>query len=331
MRILVVGGTRFLGRHFATQAVAAGHDVTVFHRGQTGPGSVAGATEILGDRDGGLAALEQGTYDAVVDTCGYVPRVVRQSAQILGPRVGRYLFVSTISVYADASDAGRNEDASTIVLEDPTTEAILEHYGGLKALCERAVLDAVGVDRTCIVRPGLIVGPLDTTDRFTYWPMRISRPGPVLVPARSDQLVQWIDARDLAAWMLRLVETCTTGTFNATGPAAPCTFGEFLTTTMDALGSHPRLVQADEAFLLEHEVRPWVDLPLWIASTMGMDDIVRADLAQAAGLTFRPLAETVRDTAVWAATAGRWHARTTGIRTARERKVIAAYRASRRA
>lgn len=328
MRLLILGGTQFLGRHFADQAVAAGHDVTVFHRGKTAPGSVAGATEVLGDRDGGLGALGTATFDAVIDTSGYLPRVVRQSAEAFRGRTPYYLFVSTISVYADFSRAGIQEGAATIVLDDPASEDVSAHYGGLKVLCEQAVLDVVGAERTCLVRPGLIVGPLDPTDRFTYWPMRLGRPGPVLVPGRPGQRVQWIDVRDLAAWMLRLAEAGTTGVFNATGPATPCTFGAFLEGTMDALGRHPRLVAADETFLLDSGVAQWMDLPMWLAAQSNMDGMLKADIRAAldAGLTLRPLGETVRDTAAWAQTAGRWRSRTTGLRPARERELLAAHR-----
>src|SRR6478672_8232941 len=224
MRLLVLGGTQFLGRHLVEVALREGDAVTIFHRGRTNPDLFAGQVErISGDRDGGLDALAGGEWDAVVDTCGYVPRVVAASARALADRCGHYTFVSTESVYGDVGEPGLDESAPVAVLDDPATEVVDgETYGGLKALCEEAA-EAAMPGRVLNVRPGLIVGPHDPSDRFTYWPRRLARGGEVLAPGSAEGLVQVIDARDLAEWAVRMVEGGKTGVYNATGPENPLT------------------------------------------------------------------------------------------------------------
>src|SRR6266487_2610867 len=214
MRILVLGGTQFLGRHFVEAALRGGHEVTLFNRGRTRPQLFPGAEHRRGDRDGDLRSLAGGKWDAVVDTSGFVPRVVQQSAQLLRSRVGRYLFVSSVSVYADFSRPGVDEDAPVARLEEETEDHRSRAYGALKALCEETVRETYGA-HTTIVRPGLIVGPWDPTGRFTYWPVRIADGGRVLAPEPRDAPVQVIDARDLAEWCLHLLERDVEGTFNA--------------------------------------------------------------------------------------------------------------------
>ncbi len=299
MRLLVIGGTRFLGRAFVEAALAAGHDVTLFHRGTSNPGLFPRARAVLGDRDGGLGALGTGTWDAVFDPSGYVPRIVRTSASALAGRVGRYAFVSSISVYAPPLVPGADESAPLAALADPATEAVTgETYGGLKAACEREVARVFG-ERALVVRPGLIVGPHDTTDRFPYWPRRLARGGEVLAPGSPEQPVQVIDVRDLAAWALAMLERDAGGTFNATGPAGPMTLGDFLDRAALAIGATARLTWIEEAFLLERGVAPWTELPLWVsAEDAGLDEVSIAR-AVAQGLAFRPLAATVRDTLAW--------------------------------
>ena len=262
MRILFLGGTRFLGRHAVDAALARGHAVTVFTRGRT-PGHWGDAvTAITGDRDPaippGLDALREGRWDAVIDTCGYVPRIVGASAEMLRDRVGRYLFVSSISVYADGGGAGRDETALVQKLADPATEEILKHYGPLKAACEDAVRAVLG-DAAIIVRPGLIVGPHDGSDRFGYWVARFrhpallgDRPGAAVVPAPPEAPIQIIDARDLAEWMIDLVEASAAGTWNAASPAGHWTWKSLVDALRtDAAAPHAEWV--DEALLLEHE------------------------------------------------------------------------------
>lgn len=299
MRILVIGGTRFLGRHFVAEARERAHEITLFNRGRTNPALHAGVERITGDRDGGLDALGGRTWDAVVDPAGYFPRVVGASARTLRGAAGRYLFVSTISVYANPIPRGAEEDAAVARIADPTVEEITgESYGALKALCEEAVREAWGSDAT-IVRPGLIVGPDDTTDRFPYWPRRLARGGEVLAPGSPDAPTQFIDVRDLAAWMVRLLEGGVSGTFNATGPAAALTLGAALERIAAAVGAGARLTWVSEEFLKAHGVEPWLQMPLWLHAEDQTLDTVRIERALGAGLTFRALEDTARDTLAW--------------------------------
>jgi 2'-hydroxyisoflavone reductase len=299
VRLLILGGTRFLGRHLAQVALDAGHAVTLFHRGVTGAQLFPDAEHIRGDRDGGLTALGSRTWDAAIDCCGYVPRVVGASARALQQRCGRYTFVSSVSAYRSPIRAGADEDAPLAALTNPATEAITgETYGGLKAACEREVTRAFG-PRALIVRPGLIVGPFDPTDRFPYWPRRLARGGDVLAPMPPTLPVQVIDARDLAQWMLALVERGGSGTFHAVGPAEPLTIRECLERIREAVGGAARLIWVDGAFLLEQRVEPWTELPLWVTG----EDVAHGTLdparAIAQGLRFRPLEQSARDTLVW--------------------------------
>jgi 2'-hydroxyisoflavone reductase len=298
MRLLVLGGTKFLGRHVVDAALAAGHDVTTFTRGQTNPDLFPEAERLHGDRDGGLGALEGGRWDGVVDTSGYVPRVVRQSAELLRDAVDRYVFVSSISVYADFSGP-ISESTPVAELDDPATEEVMEHYGALKAACERAVEEVYG-DRSARVRAGLIVGPHDPTDRFTYWPRRIAAGGDVLAPGEPDAPVQLVDARDLARFLVQLALAGPGGVFNATGPAEPVTFAELLERTRAATGSDARLVWTDSQRVLDAGVQPWTELPLWLPDP-DYAGMARADISRSveAGLGFRPLEETVVDTLAW--------------------------------
>ena len=219
MRLLVLGGTVFLGRHVVAEALAAGVEVTIFTRGRTNPELFAEAEHLTGDRDGGLEALRGRQWDGVVDTSGYVPRIVEQSGELLRDAVGRYVFVSSISAYADFSRA-YDEEAPTAVLADPADEDVAESYGPLKAACER-VIDRIYAGRATEVRAGLIVGPHDPTDRFTYWCERVAEGGEVLAPGRPDQPVQFVDVRDLACFLIDLAADGVGGPLNATGPAEP--------------------------------------------------------------------------------------------------------------
>ncbi len=298
MKLLVLGGTKFLGRHAVDAALGEGHDVTIFTRGQTNPELFPGVEHLVGDRDGKLDALAGRSWDGVVDTSGYVPRVVRQSAEALRDAVGRYVFVSSISVYDDFSKPV-DEGSPVAQLEDPATEEIMEAYGALKAACETVVEEVYG-DRSARVRAGLIVGPFDPTDRFTYWPRRIALGGDVLGPGNPAAPVQFVDARDLARWLVTLALDGPGGTFNATGPAEPITFEQLLERARDAIGSDANVVWVDDQRVLDAEVQPWTELPLWLPGDeyAGM---ARADISRAlaAGLTFRPLEETVVDTLAW--------------------------------
>lgn len=331
MRILVLGGTRFLGRHFVSIARECGHEVTLFNRGRTNPGLHPGVERITGDRDGGLAALEGRRWDAVVDPAGYFPRIVGASARALRGSASRYLFVSSISVYAEPIAPGSDESAPVARIADPTVEEITgETYGALKALCEERVAEPWG-DRATIVRPGLIVGPDDTTDRFPYWPRRMARGGEVLAPGSPDAPTQMIDVRDLAGWMVRLLEGDTGGTFNATGPAAPLTMGACLSRVNAAVGGRGTLTWVSEEFLRAQDVQPWLQMPLWLHAADQAMDTVSVARAIAAGLTYRPLEETARDTLAWERSLTEDARPASPALTAeREAQVLAAWHASRR-
>jgi 2'-hydroxyisoflavone reductase len=292
--LLVLGGTKFLGRAVVEAALERGHDVTLFNRGRTNPELFPGVERLRGERDGDLEALRGRTWDAVVDPSGYVPRVVRASADLLRGAAEHYTFVSSGSVYAVPVPPGYDESAPVIELDDPQTEKVEEHYGGLKALCERVVED-VFPGRSASVRAGLIVGPHDPTGRFTYWPHRIAAGGEVLAPAPPERPVQFIDVRDLGEWIVRLAEDRTAGVFNATCPPLP--IGELLRTCVRATGSGAELVWVDSEFLVEHEVGEWMELPLWIADPE-WEGFMQADVSRAlaAGLRIRPLEDTIRAT-----------------------------------
>ncbi|MDQ3876227.1 MAG: SDR family oxidoreductase [Actinomycetota bacterium] len=302
MRLLVLGGTLFLGRAVVEAALARGDRVTILTRGQTNPDLFPEAERLRGDRESDLSPLSGRAWDAVVDTSGYVPRVVRAAAETLTGRVEHYTFVSSISVYSDFSE-GPGEDSPLEKLDDPANEDVQKHYGALKALCEDVVRDVYG-ERALVARAGLLVGPHDPTGRFTYWVTRVAEGGEVLAPGSPRRHVQFVDVRDLGEWILKMAESGRGGTFNATGPASPVAMRELLETCRRVSGSDARLVWVDDAFLLEHGVEQWQELPLWIASPE-LRGLVAADVSRAvgAGLAFRPLEETVRATLAWATSA----------------------------
>ncbi len=296
MKLLILGGTVFLGRHLVQAALSRGHTVTLFNRGQHNPELFPQVARLRGDRGGALTALRGQAWDAALDTCGYVPRVVRASASALAGSVRHYTFVSSLSVYARLTDPGVTEAAPLATIADETTEEVTgETYGALKALCERAAEQALP-GRALVVRPGLIVGPHDPSDRFTYWPHRMARGGRVLAPGRQERKIQFIDARDLAAWVVRMVEGQQTGIFNATGIGRPLAMGEFLETCQRVCASEGSLEWVSEKFLTEQGVQPYTQLPLWIP---GADDGVDCTKAITAGLVFRPLETTIRETLLW--------------------------------
>ena len=301
MNLLILGGTLFLGRHLADAALSRGHTLTLFHRGKTNPGLFPQVTEILGDRtqDNDLAQLEGRHFDAVIDTCGYVPRIVRQSSQRLVGKTERYCFISSVSVYPNWPDTSTDEDSPVGTLDDPTVEQVTgETYGPLKALCEQEA-QAAFPDAALIIRPGLIVGPHDPSDRFTYWPHRIAQGGEILAPAAAELPTQWIDVRDLAEWIIRMLEVGSTGVYNADGPVV--SLGQLLATCFLASGAQGSVTYADETFLQEQEVKPWLELPLWIPGVFGKKEstATRTQRANLAGLTYRTALETVRDTLLW--------------------------------
>ena len=299
MHLLVLGGTLFVGREIVESALGRGHRVTLFHRGTTNAALFPEAEHLLGDRDGGLAALEGRRWDAVIDTCGYLPRIVRASAELLSGAAPHYTFVSSISVYPDHAAPGIDESGTVGVLEDPTDETFNgATYGPLKALCERAV-DQGFAGSVLHVRPGLIVGPHDPTDRLTWWTRRIARGGEVLAPGDPAAPVQLVDARDLAAWTVRMVEANRTGVFNAVGPSTPLTLGQVLEAGRSVIAGNARFTWVDESFLLDRGVTPWTELPVWVPAGMAGFMRVDASKSHAAGLTFRSLEDTLRDLRAW--------------------------------
>lgn len=322
MRLLILGGTRFLGRHVVDAARARGHRLTLFNRGRTAPGRYPEVEQLHGDREHDLAPLLGRSWDAVIDTCGYLPRVVRLSARALRDSVGCYLFVSSISVYAHSSVAGQDETAARAVLPAPDCEDIPGYYGALKAACEDEVL-AVYREQGILLRPGLIVGPLDPTGRFTYWVQRVARGGTVLSPADPGYPVQFVDGRDLAEFALLLVEQRFGGAFNATGPATPLNLGGFLDHCRQAVLADAEFVWPDAAFLASRGVAPWTELPLYAGNEdRGMNQI-SIEKALAAGLRFRPLDDTCRDTAHWAS--GRPLPQGIGLSAEREADLLQAW------
>lgn len=303
MRVLVVGGTRFVGRHLVERLLARGHEVTVFHRGLSGGDLFPVAEHRLGDRDGDLAALAGGSWDATVDVSAYLPRQVRRLLESLDGRGGRYCYVSTVSVYADPPGPGVTEDAPLVGLDDPDVEQVTAGtYGGLKAGCERLARELMGA--VLVVRPTYVVGPHDYTWRFPSWVTRLADGGRVLAPGPASAPMQTVDARDLGAFTVGLLEREDTGTYTAAAPAPPFTWGELLERVAGAVAPPgTSLVWVDEAVLAAQGVSDR-DLPLWSAGDPGVWALAAdPSRATAAGLSARPLAETARDTLAWARSA----------------------------
>ena len=318
MRLLVLGGTAFLGRALVEAALARGHEVTLFNRGRTNPELFPEVERLRGDRNEDVSALGGRDWDAVVDVATFLPRAVRLSSDALGERVERYVFVSSVSAYADLSTPA-SEGSPVAEPANPDSESI-EDYGPLKAECERIVQDAFG-ERALVVRPGLIVGPHDPTDRFTYWPRRVAQGGRVLAPAPPEQPVQFIDVRDLGEWIVAAVEAGRSGVYNATGE--PATFAQLLDACQRVSGNVELVWVAPER-LVEAGVGEWMELPLWIVSPdfAGMQ---RTDVSKALrdGLRFRPLEETIRDTLAWEAVRETPRAEGVGLAPERERELLA--------
>ncbi|HXU72385.1 MAG TPA: NAD-dependent epimerase/dehydratase family protein [Polyangia bacterium] len=330
-KILILGGTGFLGPALVAAARAHGHTLTLFNRGKTNPGRFADLEQLHGDRDGHLEALGGGRkWDVVIDDSGYVPRHVKDSATLLAPNVGHYLFVSTISVYADLGNPA-DENAPVAKLKEPTEKVTGETYGALKALCEEAASAAMP-GRVTVVRPGLIVGPEDPTDRFTYWPVRLQRGGEVLAPGDPKDPVAYIDVRDLANWMVwSVVEKHLLGTFNALGPAHTFGVGEMLDGVNKGAGKKARLTWVDAAFLEKQGVQPWSDMPVWVPPVGDgkYSGLISRARAVKTGLTFRSAADTTRDTLAWwnALPEARRSKLRAGLAADKEQTVLAAWHA----
>jgi 2'-hydroxyisoflavone reductase len=300
----MLGGTVFLGRHIVETLLSRGHHVTLFHRGRRGSELFPGVERVLGDRATDLDRLPaDAAWDAVVDTCGFVPGVVAASAQALRERAARYAFISSVSVY-DMSQPRIDESSPALELPAGASrdEMKPETYGALKYLCEQEAIAAFGAERTFIVRPGLIVGPYDPTDRFTYWPVRFARGGDVLVPDALDMPVQYVDVRDLAEFVVDSLERKHSGIVNTVGPAQPTTLGALLAACAAASDSGANAVPIGRAFLRRWNAGPWIDLPVWSEDGYGYDGITRTDPSRgiALGLRYRPLETTIADTLRWA-------------------------------
>jgi len=338
MKILILGGTVFLGCHLIEAALAGGHEVTLFNRGRHNPDSYPEVEKLRGDRSGNLGALHRRQWDAVIDTCGYVPGVVRKSAELLAEVAEHYTFISSCSVYAKFELAGTDENASVATI---TSEQLSEAekidtgdrataltygkmYGALKVLCEQAAEDAMP-GRVLSVRAGLLVGSHDYSDRFTYWVHRVAQGGEVLAPGQPGRRVRVLDARDLARWIIRMTEIRQTGIYNATGEEG-LTMGRLLEECRAVSGSAATFTWASDQFLLDHKVGAWSEMPLWLPEEYNGIFHVNNDKAIAAGLTFRPLAETIRDTLIWDATRSSNIERRAGLTREREQELLEGYR-----
>ncbi|MDQ5815049.1 MAG: NAD-dependent epimerase/dehydratase family protein [Actinomycetota bacterium] len=321
MRILVIGGTSFVGRHIVHHAMSDDHEVTLFNRGVTNPDLFRDAERLVGDRDGDLEPLRGREWDTVIDVCGYVPRVVKKSVDALLGAVGNYTYVSTISVYADFDRPGLDESAPVGNLEDPKVETITaETYGPLKAACE-AVVGEGFPDASFVPRPGYVVGPHDHTDRFTYWVVRAAAGGRMLAPGPPEAPIQFIDGRDLGRWIVDMVGRGATGPYNATGPAGHLTWGTLLESCRDLTRGGAELAWADPGWLDERGV----ELPLWdLEEAVGGSHAMELDCTQAisSGLSFRPAVDTIVDTLE---SAPGWDEMKTGLRPDEEKKLLEDY------
>ncbi|GLH69607.1 hypothetical protein GETHPA_11400 [Geothrix rubra] len=335
-RILILGGTGFLGPATIEAAQARGHHVTMFNRGKTRPDLFPGVEKLHGDRDPkkgeGLKALETGTWDAVIDNSGYFPRMVGASAALLAPRAKQYLYISSISAYKEPNPENGTEDAPLATMPDPTLESMgknYEYYGALKALCEQAAEKAMP-GRATIIRPGYIVGPDDASGRFAYWPVRFDRGGEVAVPGAPDDPIEVIDVRDLGEWLVRLVEQGTVGTFNACGPEKRMGWGRVVEACAAASGHKGKALWIPEPFISRQKD---LEFPIWApyaGDTKGFHTWSNAR-ALKAGLRFRPVEETVKDTLAWykgQEKVEKGRTRLAGPSAEQEARLIAAWRAS---
>jgi len=334
MKILVLGGTGFLGPHIVEAALARKHTPTLFNRGRTNPQLFPDLEKLHGDRDPqkgeGLKALQGRQWDAAIDTSGYVPRIAKASAELLAQNVKQYVFISTVSVYSDFSKPGVDESSPVGALENPKTEQVTgQTYGPLKALCEQAVETAMP-GKTTTIRPGLIVGPGDPTDRFTYWPARVDYGGEVLAPGNPDSPVQYIDARDLARFCIKVIEDGHVGIYNAMGPKSPLSMAAMLYGCKAVTTSDARFTWVSQDFLIEQHAAPWTELPLWLPDGSEMSGLSRVSNAKcvAVGLQFSPFADTARDTLAWfkSQTDFERHPWMAGLSGDKERKILDAWK-----
>lgn len=339
MKLLILGGTRFVGRHLVTAALARNHELTLFNRGKHPSETLTGVETIYGDRNSDLAKLQGRRWDAVVDTCGYLPRTVRSSVESLSHSIDAYVFISSLSVYADVSLPGIDETALSKTLTSEQLEkanaidssgqasAVTygEMYGGLKALCEQAA-EEVLPNRVLIIRPGLIIGPDDYTDRFTYWVMRIARGGEVLAPGRPGRYLQFIDVRDLAEWTVRMIEQRKMGVYNANGLPHHLTMERVLEDCRMVSDSDASFTWVSDNFLMREKVAPWSEMPLWLpeegAPHLKGFMFINCQKAVASGLSFRSLTDTIKDTLTWHETNHLHEELKAGIDTDKEQRLL---------
>lgn len=338
MKVLVLGGTVFLGRHLVDSALACGHEVTLFNRGKTNNNLYPELEKLVGDRDGGLDALKGRKWDVVMDPSGYVPRLVRDSAELLKDAVEYYTFISSIAVYSDWRTPNMDESGPLGTMEDETNEDVMAYYGPLKVLCEK-VAEEVMPGRVLNVRAGLIVGPHDPADRFTYWPMRVDRGGEILAPSDPDYSVQFIHGRDLADWCMLMAEQRKGGIYNATGRHMP--ISQLLEACQQVSGNNSTITYVNSAFLLEQEVGAWMEQPVWAPSGSFWAPTERSGLLSfnvdkvfADGMITRPVEQIVRETLAWKKTnperppaAGGSERLKIGLDPDKEAKILAAWKA----
>ncbi|WP_078381204.1 NAD-dependent epimerase/dehydratase family protein [Sutcliffiella halmapala] len=342
MKILVIGGTRFLGRFIVEEALKQGHEVTLFNRGNHND-LFPHVECIIGDRNKDLTLLETGKWDVAIDTCGFTPLALSEITKALADKVDHYTFISSISVYKDWIPTGLDETYPVQTLTDEqvaeigygTSEQINQHYGALKALSETAAEENMP-GKVLHVRSGLLVGPYDYSDRFTYWIKRVAEGGEVLAPGRKERNVQFIDARDMAIWILKMADEKVTGEFNVTGPITPLTMEEFLSRCKTVSDSKAELVWVDENFLLQSKVAPWTEMPLWIPEEHPLVEgqepwrgasSINIEKAIQNRLMVRPIEETITDILEWETTRSE-EERKAGIHREKEKEVLEAWKAN---
>ena len=331
LRILILGGTGFIGPYQVQYALDRGHTVTLFNRGKTNPQLFPTVEKLVGDRGSDLKSLEKRDWDVVIDNSATDPAWVERSAALLQNSVKRYIFVSTRSVYFDTSRVPMTIDAPVFTRENTAVaEGRPLPYGLAKAESEKTA-QKYFPGRCLIIRPSLIVGPGDLTDRFTYWPVRIERGGEVLAPGDGTDPVQIIDARDLSEWIIRLAELETTGVYNALGPKSGRSFAELLNGIKAAIAANATFTWVNADFLNEHKLRGYTEIPVWMAARHGREGFARFDITRelALGLTFRSLEVTTRDTLTYfhAQPIERQETLKSGIPSGREAEVLAAWKA----
>ena len=325
MKILIIGGTRFVGRAITQEAIDKGHEVTLFNRGKSNAGLFPEAEKLVGDRDGGLDLLRGHMWDAVIDTSGYLPRHVRDSAQLLADAIDHYTFISTISTYASFAEGGIDENSPQGKLADETTEDVNDAtYGPLKVLCEKALNEEMN-GRVLHVRPALIIGPYEEDDLFTYWVHRVAQGGELLVPGIPERNMQFIDARDLAKWVVSATEQRLTGPYITTGPDYVLTMEKILHTCQEVAQSNATFTYVGDSFLLDKELKPNAETPWWIPESHKGYGLFNNQKAIDAGLTFRPLAQTVTDMHQWLQTRPDDYEWRSGLTRAEEAALLAAW------